>query len=91
MNPFVYVGPAAAVLLAAGLWLTWIVIGKPETGRHSGRDDFDWRARPILERLPDRLDRLASAYTIPRPLLAELLRTDRVLASIDALLRPVTR
>ena len=76
---------AAAALLVAGFFLAWRLIGT--TGRHAGHESFDWTPRPRY-RGADRLDRLASQYTLPADLLEDLLRVDRFIAGIDDFLRP---
>lgn len=70
------------VLFLAGLTATLLLI--PTMDQLPGRD---WSPAPACRQmLPDRLDRLASQYTLPRPLLDELLRIDRLIASVDAVL-----
>lgn len=87
---FILFALALTVLVSAGLWLAWRAIGG-QPGRHAGHETFDWKEdRPHFSRgRPDRLDRLMSQYTVPAPLLEELLRIDRLVADVDAFLRPV--
>ena len=79
---------ALTVLVGGGLWLAWRFIGG-EPGRHEGHEAFDWQDRPYFSRgRPDRLDRLMSQYTLPQPLLDQILSTQRLIATADSILHP---
>src|SRR5258708_35393268 len=79
---------ALIVIVAGGLWISWRLIGG-EPGRHAGHESFDWQDRPYFSRgRPDRLDLLASQYTLPAELLEQIVNTQRLIATADSILHP---
>jgi len=91
MSPGWIITLILTTLAGGSFWLTFRLIGT--VGQHAaGHETFDWseELRPLFSRgRPDRLDRLVGGYYMPPSALDELLRVDRLLADLDAILRPV--